>query len=121
MVYLRPIFMRTGCKMSEKSSGIWKKIITVSLAIGGVYFIMEAMAKKKAEGKEINENNPYLDKAEIPFITPSAYERAFKPVLDKALAFTGLAVLSPLFAVIHCNLYRRSGSCIFYAETGRQG
>ena len=116
MVYLRPIFMRTGCKMSEKSSGIWKKIITVSLAIGGVYFIMEAMAKKKAEGKEINENNPYLDKAEIPFITPSAYERAFKPVLDKALAFTGLAVLSPLFAVISIAIFIDDPGPVFFTQ-----
>lgn len=102
--------------MSEKSSRIWKKIITASLAIGGVYFIMEAMAKKRTEGKEIDENNPYLEKAEVSFITPSAYERTFKPVLDKILAFTGLAVLSPLFAVISIAIFIDDPGTVFFTQ-----
>lgn len=102
--------------MSEKSSGIWKKIITASLAIGGVYFIMETMAKKRTEGKEIDENNPYLEKAEVPFITPSVYERTFKPVLDKVLAFTGLAVLSPLFAVISIAIFIDDPGTVFFTQ-----
>lgn len=102
--------------MSEKSSGIWKKIITASLAIGGVYFIMEAMAKKRTEGKEIDENNPYLEKAEVPLITSSVYERTFKPVLDKVLAFTGLAVLSPLFAVISIAIFIDDPGTVFFTQ-----
>lgn len=99
-----------------KERNISKKIISSAIALSGLYFIMKTMAEEKTEGKDIDVDNPYLDNKKIPVSSASAYEQILKPIIDKGLAFVGLVILSPLFAVISIAIFIDDPGAIFFTQ-----
>lgn len=102
--------------MSKKRINLSKKIAGTVIAIGGLYFTMNALAKKKKEGKEIDGDNPYIDGAEQFPPIAAVYERTIKPMIDKSLSFVGLVVLSPFFAMIAIAIFIDDPGAIFFTQ-----
>ena len=102
--------------MNKRMIGTLKKILNMLLVIGGLYFIMRAIAKKRTEEKDIDENNTYLNEAETLLRIPTIYERTFKPFTDKILSFVGLVLLAPLFAVISLAILIDDPGTIFFTQ-----
>ena len=102
--------------MKERNSSITKKIAGAAIVLSGAYFFMRAIAKKKSEGREIDADNPYIDKTELPFSSVTIYEQTFKPIIDKSLAFAGLVILSPLFAAISAAIFIDDPGTIFFTQ-----
>lgn len=101
--------------MNEKKLKISKKIVGAAV-IGGLYLILKAVAKRIVEDKDIDKDNPYVDKTHILSISPNIYERVVKPMIDKGLAFGGLVILSPLFAVISVAIFIDDPGTIFFTQ-----
>ncbi|MCI9384483.1 MAG: sugar transferase, partial [Lachnospiraceae bacterium] len=108
--------MWSNCEMKERNSSITKKIAGAAIVLSGAYFLMKAIAKKKSEGREIDADNPYIDKTELPFSSVTIYEQTFKPIIDKSLAFAGLVILSPLFAAISAAIFIDDPGTIFFTQ-----
>lgn len=102
--------------MKERNSSITKKIAGAAIVLSGAYFLMKAIAKKKSEGREIDADNPYIDKTELSFSSVTIYEQTFKPIIDKSLAFAGLVILSPLFAAISAAIFIDDPGTIFFTQ-----
>lgn len=92
-------------KMKREKGSICKKIIGVSTAFCGMYFAMRAIAKKRAGSNEINIDNPYMNGKENVPVALTTYEKLIKSMIDKGLAFMGMIILSPLFAVISVAIF----------------
>lgn len=102
--------------MSKSRINLSKKIASIVISIGGVYFAMNALAKKKAEGKEIDEDNPYIDGVKRTLPITTAYEGTIKPMIDRVLSFAGLVILSPLFAIISIAIFIDDPGAIFFTQ-----
>ena len=81
-----------------------RNLIMSGAVLSGLYTIIHFMAKKRIRSEEIDEGNPYLASQDslgevhrTPDCVSGFYENSVKPLLDKILAFAGLAVLSPVF------------------------
>lgn len=81
-------------------------------ALLGLYTIIQAFEKKTEDSNGIDEGNPYLSRQTEcekgcgkPKCIPGVYEKLVKSVIDKMLAFGGLIILAPVFALISLAIY----------------
>lgn len=81
-----------------------RSFLIIGIGLGAAYIIMNAVAKKKTDPADIDDENPYImldsyTKDDV-LKKHNIYKNKVKPVLDKILSFCGLVFLSPLFCVI---------------------
>lgn len=104
-----------------------KKIAAFSAGIFGVYIFLRAAAKRRAEGRDVDADNPYIhtacqEKEQKEYLRKAqkvcqsleqeegcrqeeqsrrhVYECRIKPAIDRLLSFCGLLLLSPVFVLI---------------------
>jgi len=95
-----------------------RKWITACIGAIAVFIAAKLMAYKKMESAEINKDNPYiinLNNYQI-IRKKTVYERRIKGVLDSALSFVGLVVLSPLFLGISLVVFIDDPGPIFFTQ-----
>jgi lipopolysaccharide/colanic/teichoic acid biosynthesis glycosyltransferase/glycosyltransferase involved in cell wall biosynthesis/nucleoside-diphosphate-sugar epimerase len=109
--------------MGKKKISKYKKIAGVAAALSGVYFLMRAVAKSRTEAVSVDEDNPYIDREDFFAKAPAVYERIGKPMMDRGLAFVGLILLAPLFAVISLAIFLDDPGPIFFTQkrVGKDG
>ena len=109
--------------MGKKRISKYKKIAGVAAALGSVYLLMRVVAKNRTEAASVDEDNPYIDKEDVFAKTPTVYERIWKPTMDRGLAFVGLILLAPLFAVISLAIFLDDPGPIFFTQkrVGKDG
>lgn len=114
--------------MGRKNTGKRNLLFGIgSLAV--VYGLMSIIAKKTTESEDVDEGNPYLESdingavagnicnvKKMGLKNSSVYEKIVKPSIDKALAFGGLILLSPLYAVIALIIYIDDPGKIFFTQ-----
>lgn len=93
-----------------------KKIVTVSVAISGLYAVMKVAAKKRSENSTIDKNNPYLNQSETRSVKAGIYERNLKSIFDRVLAFGGLVLLSPLYTIIAAAIYLNDPGPVLFTQ-----
>jgi len=96
-----------------------KKNIIAGVVLGGLYAIMDYVAKKHMESKDINEDNPYLDSyknTKMRDMRQITYEKSVKPALDRLISFGGLVLLVPLYAGIAIAIYLDDPGEIFFTQ-----
>lgn len=85
-----------------------KRILGIFIALGSVYFALDCIANKQ-KSDSIYDNNPeenadgvcgHLEAIDDKIIEETIYDKYMKCAIDKALAFGGLVVLSPVFLII---------------------
>lgn len=83
----------------------------------GLYAAMKIVAKEKYEKKDIDKKNPYLNEERVNDDSlVSIYEKVFKRVIDKLLAFFALLVLSPVFILISLAIFIDDPGTIFFTQ-----
>ena len=98
--------MKSKKKNDQKKKHTGLKLGAAALALTGAAVFLNRLASATEESPEIDKDNAYLEKPEpetqFEFASkePSLYEKYGKRVLDKTLAFFGLVLLAPVFAVI---------------------
>lgn len=105
--------------MVEKSKIF--RIVVAGTVIGSLYEFMKCIAKKRLEDRNLDNDNPYIRGVRKNISTDStidgtAYERKVKPVIDKALSFCGLVLLSPLYFVIGIIIYLDDPGPVFFIQ-----
>lgn len=118
--------------MSKKNG--CKKLKMIAAIFGGVFVIMEIMAKRKKEGTNIDDENPYLaenhpqfeeksteekeciDGTNLSKNFPGVYEKIEKPTIDTILSFLGLLFLAPVFALISIAIFIDDPGPIFFTQ-----
>lgn len=100
-----------------------RNLIMSGAVLSGLYTIIHFMAKKRICSEEIDEGNPYLASQDslgevhrTPDCVSGFYENSVKPLLDKILAFAGLAVLSPVFVLISLAVYMDDPGPVFFTQ-----
>ena len=93
--------------MSDSKKGNCHKFIKAGLILGGIFTVAFLAAKKYAETDSMDQENPYLKTGDgnehekiMSCSKATFYEKYVKPGLDKILSFTGLVLLTPVYAVI---------------------
>ncbi len=79
-----------------------------ALALGGVYVLMDIAAKKENRAECTDDAHPCIggwQNGDEKKGNQPAYKTAVKPVIDKALSFGGLIILSPLHGLISLAVY----------------
>lgn len=99
---------------SKRQKG--KNFILAGILLGGVYGIMDAVAKKRTEPEGIDDGNPYIQDDKRDSRQETFYEGKVKPVLDTVFSFFGLVVLSPLFGLISLVVYLDDPGPIFFTQ-----
>lgn len=116
--------------MSKKSSG--EKLKIVAVFFNGLFVVMKIMAKRRKEGKNIDDENPYLAENHIQpaekqtnrdikarkssINSPGVYEKLLKPTIDTMLSFLGLVFLAPVFAFISIAIFIDDPGPIFFTQ-----
>lgn len=119
--------------MSKKNSRIKLKI--AAGIFGGLFVIMKVVSEKRKEGKDVDEENPYLAEHQPQFTgkqttrengyiekgRPSiksarTYEGMVKPTIDMALSFLGLVFLAPVFVFISAAIFVDDPGPIFFTQ-----
>lgn len=103
---------------------IKRKLLIAGTMLVGTYCAMDIAAKKRREAANIDEGNPYFNainnKQESQCKRNKCkirnYEKNIKPVVDKALSFIGLVVLSPLFGFISLAIYIDDPGSVFFTQ-----
>lgn len=97
-----------------------KKLLCISCAATAAYGFAEVTASRHLESESIDHDNPYLTEGKSSKVLkerkPGMYEAAIKPALDKALAFMGLIILSPLFAVVGIAIFVDDPGPVFFTQ-----
>lgn len=111
-----------------------RKLNIAAGIFGGLFIIMKAVAEKRKEGKDINDENPYLTESyfrtegnqlevdnyitgtRISNTSLSFYERILKPTIDRLLSFFGLVLLAPVFAMISAAIFIDDPGPIFFTQ-----
>ena len=111
-----------------------RKLNIAAGIFGGLFIIMKAVAEKRKEGKDINDENPYLTESyfrtegnqvevdnyitgtRISNTSLSLYERILKPTIDRLLSFLGLVLLAPVFAMISAAIFLDDPGPIFFTQ-----
>ena len=90
----------------KKNKHIKAKLFGAGLLLTGAAVFLNRLAKATEEKPEIDMGNKYLEQSapdtQFSFASkePSIYEKYGKSVIDKTLAFFGLVLLAPVFAII---------------------
>lgn len=95
-----------------------RNLFAAGAGIVAVYSVMKAIAKRKTEDKNIDDDNPY-NKSLAEYRESrktSVYEGKVKPFLDQAFSFGGLVFLSPLFALISLAVYIDDPGPVFFTQ-----
>lgn len=82
-----------------------RKLFFYGAGLTAVYFVLEAVAKWSTESRSIDDDNPYLENDFINTMSVSFYEKKIKNVLDRAVSFGGLLILSPVYLIIGLAVY----------------
>lgn len=113
-----------------------RKILIVGAGLAAAYGVMKVIAKKSTEQESLNDNNPYIHTSDCVYFEYSEsstlspverkitiYEKAIKPVLDQILSFTGLIVLSPIYAGIAIAIKIDDPGPVFFTQkrVGKDG
>lgn len=100
-----------------------RNFFIVGMSLAAVYGMMKAVARKRAESADIDDDNLYLkdgsSDTEKNISTDRAvgtYEGRIKPVLDQILSFAGLVILSPLFGLISVAVYLDDPGPILFTQ-----
>lgn len=96
--------------MAEKKS---KKNLMVGMAAaGGVFLALGILSRKRKAGRRL------FSKADMSSAAAEKgiYEAYGKPCMDKAVAFTGLVLLSPLFLLISLAVYLDDPGPVFFTQ-----
>lgn len=104
-----------------------KHIKTIGIActvLAGMYLAARAAAQKKnaIEKENMDADNPYRSAGDGAGTASSGkcgtgtYEAAVKPVLDRALSFGGLVLLSPLFAAVSAAVRIDDPGPVFFTQ-----
>lgn len=115
----------------------YRKLLTGTAIVAGIYAVMHSIAKKYTEDEAINDENPYLHSpadltgfhiegksplegikhtAEILKSKDNIYVNMVKPVLDRLLSFVGLVVLSPLYGAIALAIKLDDPGPVFFTQ-----
>lgn len=101
----------------KKRYHLVKNLILVGSAIAGSFFVMEEIAFRYTEPKNIDKENPYFQKESSKSDEKYAsYESVIKPVFDKVLAFTGLILLLPVFISVSFAIYVDDPGPVFFTQ-----
>lgn len=96
-----------------------KNLILFGTCGAVIYNVMKAIAKRYCEASDIDTNNTYLNKKgqTFPhFEDTGRYEEVIKPMFDRAFAFIGLLMLSPLYVGIAAAIYMDDPGPIFFNQ-----
>ena len=93
-----------------------RKIIGTIAFLGGAFAILNIIANKRIEDKQIDKENPYIGEDGVKTAAPGLYERGIKPVIDRSLSFVGLLMLSPLFALISLAIFLDDPGTVFFTQ-----
>lgn len=120
-----------------------KKIAVFSAGIFGVYIFLRAAAKRRAEGRDVDADNPYIHTAcqgkeqkeyrrKAQKVCQSreqgeccrqeeqsrrhVYECRIKPAIDRLLSFCGLLLLSPVFVFISVAIVIDDPGPVFFTQ-----
>jgi len=105
----------------EKNRWIKRNSLLAGAIFTGMYYVMDKAAKIIADPVDINKNNLYLisNRQEMDrdkTYAATFYEKSVKIIIDKALSFGGLVLLSPLYAVIGLAIYLDDPGPIFFNQ-----
>ncbi len=102
---------------------ITRNLIMSMAVLSGLYTIMQTIAKRELMTEELDEENPYLilqeDSSEgygDTISKPGFYEKYVKSAIDRMLAFGGLILLSPIFALISLAVYIDDPGPVFFTQ-----
>ena len=90
-----------------------KKIVRAALFFAGIFEVFRIMAKY-VTGK----NRHYKQEKDLIDISKkeTIYERLYKPILDKVLAFGGLIVLSPMLVILSIAVFVDDPGPVFFTQ-----
>lgn len=118
-----------------------KNILIACTALAGTYLVASAVARKKSdeEKENIDADNPYrnagvcegsrintsgsgnsgrgsISSGDSGRASTGTYETIVKPIIDRALSFGGLALLSPLFAAVSAAVWIDDPGPVFFTQ-----
>lgn len=98
-----------------------RRIGIACTALAGMYLAARAVAGKKNAGEDLAEDDLYRNIGDSrgnssKVINAGIYEGTVKPVLDRGLAFCGLVLLAPLFAVISLAIVIDDPGPVFFTQ-----
>lgn len=107
-----------------------RNFLIAGTGVAATYGIMKAVAKKRTEPTDIDDDNPYIETYDCARpgdekaassvhenkATRTTYERVVKPFLDQILSFIGLVVLIPVFGVISLAVYIDDPGPVFFTQ-----
>lgn len=102
--------------MVKKNKCIRKKIMGMTVALGGVYFVTRTIAQKRMEDSEVNAENPYVTGSENSVASLTVYEKKVKPAMDRLLSFIALLLLAPVFVAISIAIFVDDPGPVFFTQ-----
>lgn len=105
----------------SSQKNITRKNILFGVGVVAMYCAMKRVARKHSEDPGIDKNNSYLGDTQNFGLcgknrSQSIYENKVKPILDMALSFTGLVILSPVYAMIAAAIYIDDPGPVFFTQ-----
>ena len=99
---------------------ITRNFLIVGTGLAAAYGVLKKVAKKRAEDKSIDNDNPYVKSGvytgKYADRKIGVYEGKVKPALDQMLSFGGLIILSPLYAAIALAIKMDDPGPVFFAQ-----
>lgn len=92
----------------------WKKTIISGAGII-TYIILKRIAKFYSERKDIDNDNPYINK-HVFQINVGIYEGKIKPAIDQIISFCSLIILSPIYIIISLAIIIDDPGPVFFTQ-----
>ncbi|MBE6070103.1 MAG: sugar transferase [Clostridium lundense] len=87
------------------------------------YAALSLLARRYEEPQSLNADNPYFDRVSPGAREPSEYETIGKKAIDKALSFTGLIALAPVYSAVSLAIKLDDPGPVFFRQkrVGKDG
>ena len=103
--------------MSGKyNKGMIHKLFFYGAGLTIMYCILETVAKRGTESRDIDDDNPYAANGFINTTSGSFYEKKIKNVLDRVVSFAGLLILSPVYLLTGLAVYLDDPGPVFFRQ-----